>query len=654
MSMKKRENQSSSSSRSPAPMELPNNPTLEKQKMPLVVTLNCIEDTAFEQDCLAGIVLVDHVPLSRLAEARIESASAVLLHSLAFLPRAAQRRLRPWQLILCLGSSDRAVDSALAADLGLTRLVHVDCSRAEEVADTVMALILGLLRRTHLLSRHALSASGWLGSVQPLCRGMRRCRGLVLGIIGRSASARSLASRSLAFKMSVLYFDIQEGNGKVSQTAIRFPTAARRMDTLNDLLAASDVISLHCALTNETVQIINADCLQHIKPGAFLVNTGSCQLLDDCAVKQLLIDGTLAGCALDGAEGPQWMEAWVKEMPNVLILPRSADYSEEVWMEIREKAISMLQAFFLDGVIPKDSISDEEEEESEITYGNEECNIRDNQSVMQGPVGERYTEDVNLIAESSQTKIMSESREPPVQPQGSVLSQNVSERSEVKRSRSGKKAKKRHARQKSQQKVDEHLKFEKESTSQNDDGAALSGTDQVLSSSPRFSSPEDVRSRKTPIEFIQESSSEKLLKSNMDLSRKSGELLKDGYIIALYARHHPALHVSRQRVQGGGWFLDSMSNITKRDPAAQFLVVYRSKDTIGLRSFTAGGKLLQINRRMEFVFASHSFDVWESWTFEGSLEECRLVNCRNPLAILDVRIEVLAAIGEDGITRWLD
>ena len=48
-----------------------------------------------------------------------------------------------------------------------------------------------------------------------------------------------------------------------------------------------------------------------IVAGAFLVNTGSSQLLDDCAVKQLLIDGMLAGCALDGAEGPQWMEAWV-------------------------------------------------------------------------------------------------------------------------------------------------------------------------------------------------------------------------------------------------------------------------------------------------------------------------------------------------------
>lgn len=41
------------------------------------------------------------------------------------------------------------------------------------------------------------------------------------------------------------------------------------MDTLNDLLAASDLISLHCALTNETVQIINSECLQHVKPGTF-------------------------------------------------------------------------------------------------------------------------------------------------------------------------------------------------------------------------------------------------------------------------------------------------------------------------------------------------------------------------------------------------
>lgn len=653
MQMRDSANTTASATKSPSSTTHHNS---ESPLLPLVVSLNCIEDCTLEQESLAGIATVEHVGLNRLAEGRIESASAVILHSLAFLPRAAQRRLQPWQLILCLGSSDREVDSALAADLGL-RLVHVDTSRAEEIADTVMALFLGLLRRTHLLSRHALSASGWLGSVQPLCRGMRRCRGLVLGIVGRSASARSLATRSLAFKMSVLYFDVLEGKGKVSRSSITFPPAARRMDTLNDLLAASDLISLHCALTNETVQIVNAECLQHIKPGAFLVNTGSSQLLDDCALKQLLIDGTIAGCALDGAEGPQWMEAWVREMPNVLILPRSADYSEEVWMEIREKAIFVLQTFFFDGILPKNAISDEDDAESEIGHETAQFDDRDKESALQGSVGERSVDLVPASPKSSQKKDV-HSKESPSQQQGSNISQSSAARSEGKLSRSSKKAKRRHGRQKSLQKIEKNSSvLEKESTSKSnrEEDSAMSGTDQVLSSSSRFASPEDSRSRKTPVESLQQATSEQNLKSSISLSARSGELLEDGYVVALRSRDRFALHVSRQRVKGGGWFLDTMSNVTKRDPAAQFLVVFRNKDTIGLRSFVAGGKLLQINRRMEFVFASHSFDVWENWTLEGPLEECRLVNCRNPLAVLDVGIEILAVIGEDdGVTRWLD
>ncbi|KAL1360502.1 hypothetical protein HN51_005904 [Arachis hypogaea] len=610
--------------------------------LPLVVTLNCIEDCSIELESLTGVAAVEHVPLSRLSDGKIESAAAVLLHSLAYLPRAAQRRLRPYHLLLCLGSSDRAVDSALASDLGL-RLVHVDTSRAEEIADTVMALFLGLLRRTHLLSRHALSASGWLGSIQPLCRGMRRCRGLVLGIVGRSASARSLATRSLAFKMSVLYFDVHPGKGKVS-----FPPAARRMDTLHDLLAASDLISLHCALTNETMQIINAECLQHVKPGAFLVNTGSSQLLDDCAVKQLLIDGTLAGCALDGAEGPQWMEAWVKEMPNVLILPRSADYSEEVWMEIREKAISILQTFFVDGIIPKSAMSDVEEE-SEVDDENEQSDQQYKENSLQIIVREQLDDvQVSPSPETSQKKGSIQVKESSSQNQVSSLTQSTSTRSEGRRSRSGKKAKKRHTRQKSQPKPEDPSALEKEGTSQRDD-TAMSGTDHALSSSS-----EDSRSRKTPIESLQEATATSILVPSMRLSGNCTELLRDGYVIALYARDRPALHVSRQRVKGGGWILDSMSSVSKRDPAAQFLIIFRSKDTIGLRSLAAGGKLLQINRRMEFVFASHSFDVWENWTLEGSLQECRLVNCRNQSAVLDVRVEILATVGEDGVTRWIE
>ncbi|CAN6306053.1 unnamed protein product [Urochloa humidicola] len=619
------------------------------QAQPLVVALNCLEDSSLEQEALSGAAAVEHAPLSALSAGRVESAAAVLLPSLAFLPRAAQRRLRPWQLLLCLGSPDRAADAAAAAELGL-RIVHVDANRAEEVADTVMALFLGLLRRTHLLSRHASSSSpaaGWLGSVQPLCRGMRRCRGLVLGIIGVNAAARCLATRSLAFRMSVLYFDpLYEATGKVKRPSILFPSAARRMDTLNDLLAASDLVSLHCPLTNDTTHILNTERLQHIKPGAFIVNTGSCQLIDDCALKQLLIDGTIAGCALDGAEGPQWMEAWVREMPNVLILPRSADYSEEVWMEIREKAIAILQAFLYDGVVPNSVISDEDEEISEVACEDDQLGKPEKEHALQVCDGEQQTEESQLTTEYDKRRAISQ----PEEPQASAPSHSIGSRSEGRRSRSGKKGKKRPARRRSQQKIDELSTVEGSSySSRRDDD------NQVLSSSSRFASPEDSKNKQkssaeSPMEIISEN------KLPAGLGRKTPENLKEGFVVAFKARDHSGFYVSRERVAGGGWYLDVIPNATKRDPAAQFLVTFRNKDTMGLRSFVAGGRLLQANNKMDFIFASYSFDVCESWMLEGSLSECsKLVNCKNSSAVLEVYVEILGAPSEeDGVIRWLD
>lgn len=62
------------------------------------------------------------------------------------------------------------------------------------------------------------------------------------------------------------------------------------------------------------------------------------------------------------------------------------------------------------------------------------------------------------------------------------------------------------------------------------------------------------------------------------------------------------------------------------DPSTVYICIAINIDAFNL----VINVILQINRRMEFVFASHSFDVWENWTLEGSLQECRLVNCRNP------------------------
>jgi hypothetical protein len=121
-------------------------------------------------------------------------------------------------------------------------------------------------------------------------------------------------------------------------------------------------------------------------------------------------------------------------MPNVLILPRSADYSEEVWMEIREKAISMLQTFFFDGVVPKNAFSDEEEEESEIGDENEQSDKQDKESALQGSVSEQLTDDVHASPESSQKKGPNKSKESPISHQVSGLSQSTATRSEGRRS----------------------------------------------------------------------------------------------------------------------------------------------------------------------------------------------------------------------------
>jgi hypothetical protein len=88
----------------------------EENVQPLVVALNWLEDPSLEQDALSGAAAV--------SAGRVETAAAaVLFPSLAFQPRAAQRRLRPWLLLLCLGSVDRAADTAAAAELSL-RLIH--------------------------------------------------------------------------------------------------------------------------------------------------------------------------------------------------------------------------------------------------------------------------------------------------------------------------------------------------------------------------------------------------------------------------------------------------------------------------------------------------------------------------------------------------
>ncbi|CAI6001126.1 unnamed protein product [Closterium sp. NIES-65] len=450
--------------------------TSPPNSLPYVVALNCMEGCHAQAEALADLCVLENVGLSEGMLDKLERADVVLVHSLHYLPRAAQRKLSASQLILCLGSSadTRPVESSLAEELGL-RLVHVDVPRTDEVADSVMALMLGGVGG-------ALGgAGGALGGVGGALGGVGGALGGVGGALGGVGGALGGVGGALG----------GVGGALGAQELQRSPRAAALMravgterSTVEAVLAASDVVSLHVALTDSTLHLINDDTAKHFKKGrhthgqwgeeggvceafrrsmggrwerevslpvlestqkllltqpaphpsrrhanqrqpllpgamlvnvsschlvsdsaikralkspfsspswpflfppgamlvnassalrsAMLVNASSCHLVSDSAIKRALNSGRLGSCALDGVEGNQWLEAWVREFPNVLILPRSADYSQEVWEALQSKAVAVVRAFLTSGKVPEELVLDEsfggvegEEEEEE-------------------------------------------------------------------------------------------------------------------------------------------------------------------------------------------------------------------------------------------------------------------------------------------------
>lgn len=177
---------------------------------PCVVALNCMEACRAEAAKLSRLFSFEVVGLSEGMLEKLEHADVVIIHSLHYLPRAAQRKLSPSQLLLCLGSSvdTRVVESSLAEELGL-RLLHVDVPRTDEVADSVLALILGLLRRTHVLAAQGCTSASWFAGFKSAWQGMRRLKGMVLGLVGAGEAARAVARRALAFGMHVRFVDLE-------------------------------------------------------------------------------------------------------------------------------------------------------------------------------------------------------------------------------------------------------------------------------------------------------------------------------------------------------------------------------------------------------------------------------------------------------------
>jgi D-3-phosphoglycerate dehydrogenase len=212
----------------------------------------------------------------------------------------------------------------------------------EEVADHGLALILALTRGI-IRGLDQTRGGGW--NVK-LLRPLHRQRGQTLGLVGFGRIARALAHRATA-----LGYEIIVSDPFLSDEAVR--TGGARAVDLDTLFKESDVVSLHAPLTSKTRHMVNAERLATMRPGAMLVNTSRGGLVDYEAVVTALRGGTLGGAGLDvlDIEPPAAGSTPIGDVPNLVVTPHLAFYSEQALVELQRKAAEQIRAV-LEGRAP--------------------------------------------------------------------------------------------------------------------------------------------------------------------------------------------------------------------------------------------------------------------------------------------------------------
>ena len=202
----------------------------------------------------------------------------------------------------------------------------------DEVSDHALALILSLARGITLLDRRVRSGSWTPSDARPL----HRLRGRTVGLVGFGRIARALATKLAPLGFRVVTFD-----PFVPDEAIR--EAGAEPMTLEELLRAADVVSVHAPLTADNRHLIGPAELALMKPHAILVNTSRGPLIDLDAVRTALAEGRLGGAGLDVLEvEPPSADDPLLHRSNVVITPHAAFYSEESLQELQRKAVEQV------------------------------------------------------------------------------------------------------------------------------------------------------------------------------------------------------------------------------------------------------------------------------------------------------------------------
>ena len=218
----------------------------------------------------------------------------------------------------------------------------------EDTADMTMALILAVPRR--LVEGIQLMQSGdWQGWSPTAIMG-HRIWGKRLGIVGMGRIGQAVARRARAFGIQIHYHNRRRVHDEIEDTL-----EATYWESLDQMLARMDIISVNCPHTPGTYHLLSARRLKLMKPTAYIVNTARGEIIDENALTRMLVKGELAGAGLDVFEHEPGVNPRLMGLPNVVLLPHMASATEEGRQEMGEKVIINIKTF-ADGHRPPDQV----------------------------------------------------------------------------------------------------------------------------------------------------------------------------------------------------------------------------------------------------------------------------------------------------------
>ncbi|MEO9862603.1 MAG: D-glycerate dehydrogenase [Yoonia sp.] len=251
------------------------------------------------------------------------------------------------KLIANYGAGVDRIDVATARQRGIL-VSNTPGTVTDDTADMTIALILAVTRRIPEGLR-VMGSGDWEGWSPTAMLG-GRISGRRVGILGMGRIGQAVAKRAAAFGMQVHYH-----NRKRLRPEVEEALEATYWDSLDQMVARMDVISINCPHTPSTFHLMNARRLKLMKPDAVIVNTSRGEVIDENALTRMLRAGEIAGAGLDVFERGHEINPRLMDLPNVVLLPHMGSATVEGRQEMGEKVIVNIKTF-ADGHRPPDQV----------------------------------------------------------------------------------------------------------------------------------------------------------------------------------------------------------------------------------------------------------------------------------------------------------